>query len=64
MDATTCMNETHPKNDNDFNDDICSDFSNYPQHDLGDESNTLPTPNHHPRKALFVCAGLMGRNDS
>lgn len=54
MEATTCMNETHPGDDSDFNDDVCSDFSNYPQpvHDLGDDSDTLPSPNHHPSQSV------------
>ena len=46
MDATTCMNDTQPSDDNDYDDDMCNDFSNYaqPENDLGDDSDTLPSP--------------------
>ncbi|XP_035819367.1 uncharacterized protein [Zea mays] len=37
MDATTCLNESQPVDDNDNDDDICNDVSNYgqPEDDLG-----------------------------
>ncbi|XP_008664683.1 uncharacterized protein [Zea mays] len=46
MDATTCLNESQPVDDNDNDDDICNDVSNYgqPEDDLGDDSDTLPSP--------------------
>jgi hypothetical protein len=46
MDANTCMNDTQDDEDNDYDDDICNDFSNYAQRedDLGDDSDTLPSP--------------------
>jgi len=51
MDATTCTNDaqandTQGDEDNDYDDDIFNDLSNYaqPVDDLGDDSDTLPSP--------------------
>jgi hypothetical protein len=46
MDATTCMNDTQGDEDNDYDDDIFNDLSNYaqPVDDLGDDSDTIPSP--------------------
>jgi hypothetical protein len=53
MDATTCTNDTQANdtqgdedNDNDYDDDIFNDLSNYaqPVDDLGDDSDTIPSP--------------------
>jgi len=50
MDAITCMDNNQPDDDNDYDDDMCNDFSNYtqPQVDLGDDSDTIPSPTHAP----------------
>jgi hypothetical protein len=54
MDAANCMNDTQDDEDNDLNDDICNDFSNYaqPQDDLGDDSDTLPSPTNEQTSFL------------
>ncbi|PUZ77159.1 hypothetical protein GQ55_1G348500 [Panicum hallii var. hallii] len=46
LDANTCMNETQADEDNDYDDDVCNDLSSYapPEDNLGDDSNTLPSP--------------------
>jgi hypothetical protein len=51
MDATNCMNDpqtndTQGDEDNDYDDDIFNDLSNYaqPVDDLSDDSDTLPSP--------------------
>jgi hypothetical protein len=46
MDANTCMNEAQADEENDYDDDLCNDLTNYAQaeDDLGDDSDTLPSP--------------------
>jgi hypothetical protein len=46
MDANTCLNETQDDKDNDYDDDICNELSSYapPEDNLGDDSDTLPSP--------------------
>jgi hypothetical protein len=46
MDADTCMENTQPDDDNEYDDDVCNDFSNYtqPEVDLGYDSDTIPSP--------------------
>jgi hypothetical protein len=46
MDANTCINETQADGDNDYDDDICNDLFSYapPEDNLGDDSDTLPSP--------------------
>ncbi|XP_025822680.1 uncharacterized protein LOC112898555, partial [Panicum hallii] len=46
MDANTCLDETQADEDNDYDDDICNELSSYapPEDNLGDDSDTLPSP--------------------
>jgi hypothetical protein len=46
MDANTCLNETQADEDNDYDDDLCNELFSYapPEDNLGDDSDTLPSP--------------------
>ncbi|PUZ69243.1 hypothetical protein GQ55_2G092600 [Panicum hallii var. hallii] len=46
MEANTCLNETQADEDNDYDDDLCNELSSYapPEDNLGDDSDTLPSP--------------------